>query len=743
MQKTQKVGFFERFGLGIKGESILSRNASLFIFGVAFLWISYFTLKLIEVSDVANIGQMLLPTLVMPTILAVITLVISMMTIDREKLKKRRFGGYWKVALTGNRFGKWLIKQRWFQFVLEFPNAVFFVMVMIFGIYGYGGYIQAADAGFVNGATFLTWNVWWTGIIITFFVAGRFWCTICPLGCIGEWAHRTRAPPPVTKQNPLIFLSRVVLALFFGFVSLLIAGVTIGLFAGYSADSLLGTGTLSDNLVQALIDYTVFILNVPINLLQFELNVLLSGNPTDFLFAFFWLGATIFGLLLGLIFGYVLPEFTYASVIGTPLQQKQDPRRPYPKKLRSLWITTFLFAGIMMFDFAVGMFVNPLYTALFIVLLIALSIILGLIYERRAFCMYVCPLGGLIGVYGMTGMLEIRNRDLNVCKKCRTKDCLKGRTYTEDIDPMTGQPRVINWPSGYACPMGEFPMVMESNLGCIQCTECIKSCPNDNIDLNIRVPLVDTYTVKKHKFDQAGLAAALVGITLAVIMPSIPMVQNLLNQLNTTIQAIPFLPSFVKTFGGIAIWFGFAAFLMPIGLFFIVLYIARQISGIHTKTTKQLFSIFAYSIIPLGLAMHFSFWMVRIFEHAPSTIKVLADPFGGYFMGHRIYTDTGFVILNDPITFPVALLYAFNPLIILGVHTMDMPALVPLEFSFAFRVMAVLAGLAASIYAATRTIVLNLPEVDKSKKNLHFLIPVLIWMVFFTAAGLYSLAAQV
>ena len=103
------------------------------------------------------------------------------------------------------------------------------------------------------------------------------------------------------------------------------------------------------------------------------------------------------------------------------MRQSEDPKRPYPKKIATLWITVILFAGTMIFDFAIGMFVNPLFTALFIFVLIATSVILGVVYEKRAFCMYVCPLAGIIGMYGATGTIELRNKDMKVCSKCKTK----------------------------------------------------------------------------------------------------------------------------------------------------------------------------------------------------------------------------------------------------------------------------------------------------------------------------------
>ena len=730
LESQQKFGFTK--------DVFFSKNMSLFLFGLATLWIGTTSIWVVVNAEKTDYLALLISLLVLPAILAFVTLFLSLNTLDLKTLKKRKFGGYWKVSLTENRFMKWLIKRRWFQFVLEFPNVLFFTGVMLFGLYGYGGYRQAADAGFLNAATFLTWNIWWVGIIFTFIFAGRLWCTMCPLGCVGEWAHRTNPPPPLSQQPIHHRIIRLTLGTIIGLFAYVLVGTTIGLFTGYPAEQLLGNAQLSDNLLQGLFDYFVFAIQTPVVVTLAILKEIGSSTSLmDVIFRDLWLFISLGALYIGFKFGMQLPEFSYAAVIGTPLQQHKTPKRQYPKFLRSMWITTILFASIMLFDFVVGMFVNPFYTALFVVLLVSLDIILGKVYERRAFCMYVCPLGGLIGVYGMTGMVEIRNKDIRVCSKCRTKDCLKGRTYTEDVNPMTGEPRVLDWPAGYACPMGEFPMVMDSNLGCIQCTECLKSCPNDNISYNIRVPLVDTYAMKKRRFDQAGLAAVLVGLTLAVIMPSVPVVQNALNfALHFKVFGVLQLPEFLVT----ALWFIFAAFIAPIGGLFLMLILSKYLGQLHDKSLKELFNVFAFAVIPLGLSMHLAFWVVRIFEHLPSVLSVLADPFAGEFMGHKLFTPTGALILTDPITFPVALLYLLNPLFQLGFNTFEAPALLSPDVSFAFRFMAVLLGLSASVYSATRNLALNLNY--NKQKTLHILIPVVIWMIFFTAAGLWALSSQ-
>jgi polyferredoxin len=41
-----------------------------------------------------------------------------------------------------------------------------------------------------NAATVLTWNLWWTGLIVAVFFAGSAWCAVCPWDTLSEWLVR-------------------------------------------------------------------------------------------------------------------------------------------------------------------------------------------------------------------------------------------------------------------------------------------------------------------------------------------------------------------------------------------------------------------------------------------------------------------------------------------------------------------------------------------------------------------------
>ena len=175
----------------------------------------------------------------------------------------------------------------------------------------------------------------------------------------------------------------------------------------------------------------------------------------------------------------------------------------WPKRLRNLWLATALFLVFIWLDNGYGMSNSPRLTAGLIAVLLLASAWIGFLFERRAFCRYLCPLTAVIGVNSLFSILELRSRDRDVCRNdCPTKDCYRGNATT------------------YGCPMGEFPGgAMDSNFFCILCTECIKGCGHDNVGLKLRPPGRDLWTQRRPRADGAFAAIAVVGLaTLAPLV---------------------------------------------------------------------------------------------------------------------------------------------------------------------------------------------------------------------------------
>jgi hypothetical protein len=227
--------------------------------------------------------------------------------------------------------------------------------------------------------------------------------------------------------------------------------------------------------------------------------------------------------------------------------------------------------------------------------------VLALLFERRAFCRYVCPVGGFIGLYSMLSPLELRVRDPLVCQEHRSKDCYLGNA------------------AGYGCPWLEQPWRMERNAYCGLCGECIRACTKDNITLNLRLPGHDLLAVQGWRLDEAY--KAFIMLTSAVIYPVV-----FLGPWGR-LKAWANLEEFVG-FGIYALAFlGLSLVVVPT-LQFGVAALTRWAAGFDEVPLRRLFVPLAYPLVPLGLAAWVAFTLSFVFANGSYALPVLSDPFG-------------------------------------------------------------------------------------------------------------------
>ncbi len=163
----------------------------------------------------------------------------------------------------------------------------------------------------------------------------------------------------------------------------------------------------------------------------------------------------------------------------------------WPKALRGYWLQAGLFLTIGIFS-AVTL-TDARVTAWILLGLIGLAIGLSLVFENRAFCSNVCPIGGFTGMYSQMAPVELRVRDGQVCAEHTEKTC-----YQE-------------------CPWGVYPLALKDSSACGLCMECLRVCPQDNIALNLRPFGSDLgVTRRSQRLDEAFLALVMLGSALAL-----------------------------------------------------------------------------------------------------------------------------------------------------------------------------------------------------------------------------------
>jgi len=157
----------------------------------------------------------------------------------------------------------------------------------------------------------------------------------------------------------------------------------------------------------------------------------------------------------------------------------------------------FLIAGAVLFiiwlESATGIRNSPYNLGLLLLAMLASAVVVSVIYERQAWCLYLCGLGGMVGLLAKTSLLELR-ADRNVCiSRCGTNDCFLGNADAE------------------GCPFGQAGPRLHSNRLCKLCATCVKNCPYGAINLNLRFPGREIWEVRQPKTGTAFLVLGMIG----------------------------------------------------------------------------------------------------------------------------------------------------------------------------------------------------------------------------------------
>jgi hypothetical protein len=212
----------------------------------------------------------------------------------------------------------------------------------------------------------------------------------------------------------------------------------------------------------------------------------------------------------------------------------------------------------------------------------------------------MCPVGGFIGLYSQSAPVEVRVRDAAVCTSHTTKTCYSG---SED---------------GYGCPWGVFPGSLVKNTYCGICLECLRTCPLDNIAINIRPVGSDLTQPRGRRLDEAFKAFIMLGsafVYSAVMLgPWGPM--------KTAAYNIGSLPWLLYVLVFLVFIFG----LLP-GLFYLATR-AGQVFVPERRSSRKNFTAYSYTLVPLGLAAWIAFSLSFVFANASYILPVLSDPLG-------------------------------------------------------------------------------------------------------------------
>jgi len=350
-------------------------------------------------------------------------------------------------------------------------------------------------------------------------------------------------------------------------------------------------------------------------------------------------------------------------------------RKMWPKSLRSLWPQNLGFLAVCLFSGII--LTRPMATGVVLSIFIIGAAVTSWFYGKRVFCRYLCPVSGFTGMYAMAAPVEIRIKDPKVCAEHTEKTCIQGSAH------------------GYGCPWLNYPGNLERNAFCGMCTECFKTCPKDNIALNIRPFGRDLFVSKGRGVDEVYNAFIMLACALIYIavylgpwgalkdMANIATVPGYLLYAFLFILAnLVILPALFY----IAVWLGKGwaeGKLPPLSEAFnfvpvlwqrLVALVRRrpppkfprtsasniQLIDAGLPPTQRLFTDLGYAIIPIGLAGWIAFTVAFALVDISYAIPLLSDPMG---WGWDLFgtADYGWVMYV-----PHLIPYIQTPILLLG-----------------------------------------------------------------------------
>ncbi|MBZ5496273.1 MAG: 4Fe-4S binding protein [Acidobacteriia bacterium] len=243
--------------------------------------------------------------------------------------------------------------------------------------------------------------------------------------------------------------------------------------------------------------------------------------------------------------------------------------------------------------------------AMFFLFLLASAFVAGLVFERRAFCDHLCPVGRILGLYACCAILEWRVRDARICEACRGRDCAAG----SNPGPTAG------------CPSRLFPASVKDNRDCLVCTQCRKHCPEDNLRLSVRKPMADFFS---------GLRLRNVELYLLFLVSGL-VVWELAEEWSPARSVLEFVPAAINSrlgFSGEA-----ATFIQTLFLFVVVpalLFLTPGLAGKWLNKTTLLESAKAFGLmfLPLVALGHSVKAVFRITSRLPYYELAFRDPVG-------------------------------------------------------------------------------------------------------------------
>jgi len=322
-----------------------------------------------------------------------------------------------------------------------------------------------------------------------------------------------------------------------------------------------------------------------------------TDNPAILLTWILWWPAVIFTFFLA---GRVWCSFCPFGYLGDVAQKIFSLRLKVPGILKNMWWRLGLFLALTWVTTLWALDRSPGGTAWLGLGLTLGAMALAVVFEKRTFCRYVCPLGGVFGLYSMTSPLRLAVKDPEVCRTgCSGKECFD------------------------SCTWFQYPPAMDRGAECALCLDCVRACPHDNIALRAQAPGTDLASFQTHRrsLDEASAIAAVLGVSLLQTAVMLTGWSGWEAKVGSWLHLAPGATLYTITYI-------VAGAILPLLLLGLLCY-ASQAQEESRSGMGRALRTYAYCFLPLGLALHAAHNFHHLFGEGgavwPGLKKALAE----------------------------------------------------------------------------------------------------------------------
>ena len=289
------------------------------------------------------------------------------------------------------------------------------------------------------------------------------------------------------------------------------------------------------------------------------------------------------------------------------------PRKlqPWPLKWMNRWGGWVLFAGFVTIYLWEHLWDLPhtAYLSAWLLITIAAGAVIGsLIYERRLWCRYLCPIGGMNGMFAKLSMVEVRSTQQVCGSQCSTFGCYKGSGAT----PVTfAQALPTEGQATSGCPLYSHPAQLQDNRDCVLCMTCLKACPHRSVQVNLRFPASDLLENHQKSWAEAALLLLLFG---GVFMHHDHQILSWLGY--------PYLPV-----DAAHLWIGIPIVAMLLSIPGVLTYLAHAIARLIDREMPDYLSV-VYAYLPFTLAANLAHYIPAAITEAGQILPVAARTLG-------------------------------------------------------------------------------------------------------------------